>query len=1713
MAQFFPVSGGNYTACGGVFTDSGLATGSYGPNEFHTITICPDGSSGTHARLLFAGVDIPYGDNLCFFDGPDTQAPSLGCAGDFLPGAPFIIQATAANAGGCITATFQSDGFKQGTGWTAALSCVPACQAFESSILLAQPEAQPSDTGWIDLCPGQTIDLSGGVSFLQNNLFYPQADSLCTFSWDFGDGTIKQGISASHTYREPGGYLANLTILDQYGCRSRNFTTRRVRVAPPPQVTISGLPGPLCPGDTLELLADTLVGNGAQLSVIPVTGEFQLSRMRADSLPLPDGNGALYETSVFFSEFPPDRILTDPAEILSICANMEHSWMRDLRIELTCPSGQKVVLVNQEETGEEVFLGQPFENDELLPIPIAGKGYTYCWDAGAPNGTWLEYANANNPQILPEGTYDSFEPLSGLIGCPLNGEWVLSVQDLWEIDNGYIFWWNIRFDETMLEKGETFRVPVTQLSWENRPNVIDTQGGKVSARADRSGETFLRLFHEDAFGCQGDTFLTLPVLSPTHPQCLECGLQASPDTSLCVGDTLILEAASQGFAGGPVQFGAYPMAPVGYANHPPSNPFGATISVSSLQPSQLLDAAGAIRSVCFDLKTNPANNIAVLLESPDGRQLELTTYNGGLGQNYTGTCFSPTATQSIKTASAPFTGEFIPEGAWNALDTAQTNGTWRLLVSDNFGVNRMGLLESWSITFETENRIDYTWTPAAKVECPNCPSTRVETDTVTVYQVSLSDQYGCKKTRQILVKAEHGFPAPNVYCGASTATHLAIQWDAVPGAPGYEINIGEAGWVPANGNLQHLLSGLGQGDTVHIQLRVIAPTSACPPAVAELECVYLHCQLEALTQNTITPSCHGAEDGVAFISALKGKAPFQYRLDDKTSAPIGYFSGLAAGPHQVVVMDAMGCKDTTFFTLDQPDPILVGLSIDSVQCNGSATGSITATAAGGAGGLTFEWQGLPANGSPSLGPIAAGTYALRVKDKNGCFLDTLASVFEPPPISIAFAIDSVACAGGMDGAVTATITGGTEPYALLWSTGNKTSKIMELAKGSYGLSVTDAKGCTSTSVAWIAEASPYSIETFSSAPSCPGGDNGKAWLAFEPADPGIIISWKNVTTLAGDTAVNLNPGTYEAYWEDGRGCQGMVSVLVPDAAPWDLAILSTDATCPESANGSASVTVVSGGNPPFSFAWNDPQGQKASAAKALPPGNYAVTITDSEGCSETRGATIGTEEDPALLAVIAPAPCPMSLAGSATVTVTGGSAPFTFLWNDPSFSTDSILTDVMPGTYEVTVTSAKGCLTITSLTIDALEGPRIEQLIATPTRCVDSSEGALLAVPAGGDGKYGFLWSDAQAQQLNPAIGLAPGKYTVTVTDGQGCAITAQGDVTAPPAIELKVESQLPPSCNGTPDGALLVKAQGGTGALQITWSTGLSGPKLENIPAGIFSATVTDAQGCSASFDIPLEEAENLMLEVSAFDPSCPGKADGKIMASIAGGLPPFGLSLDGGPFRDVRVFENLGPGIHTITLRDRLGCERQETIELLPAVPFTIEAGPDVTIESGQETQLNATHDAPQEPAFQWMAPYVGTLDCEDCPNPRAAPLFTITYHLEARDQRGCLARDEITVFVSNDRTVLVPTAFSPNGDGGNDLLLIHGTDGIQILEFRVYDRWGELLFEDRNFPINDAKRGWDGRFRDREMSPGVYIWNLEAEYPDGLRLPFQGQTTLIR
>ena len=175
----------------------------------------------------------------------------------------------------------------------------------------------------------------------------------------------------------------------------------------------------------LSAMVNQLDSN-AIVSVSPNTGTFSVAGIRSDSLPLPDGDGTSYQTSINFSDFAPGAVLTDINDLESICVNMEHSWMRDLEITLTCPDGTTIVLHDHPgQTGGQVFLGEPIDNDGGFPTP--GLGYDYCWTPNATNPTWIQYSNANFPGTLPPGDYSTVDPMTDLLGCPLNGEWTMGL--------------------------------------------------------------------------------------------------------------------------------------------------------------------------------------------------------------------------------------------------------------------------------------------------------------------------------------------------------------------------------------------------------------------------------------------------------------------------------------------------------------------------------------------------------------------------------------------------------------------------------------------------------------------------------------------------------------------------------------------------------------------------------------------------------------------------------------------------------------------------------------------------------------------------------------------------------------------------------------------------------------------------------------------------------------------------------------------------------------------------------------------------------------------------------------------------------------------------------------------------------------------------------------------------------------------------------------
>jgi len=217
FSQTYLMNGTPITDCSGTFYDSGGGSGNYGNNQNLVTTICSDGTSGTHVQLNFSGVDLAPGDEICFYDGPNAAAPLLSCSSDYLPGSPFVVQATAVNPGGCLTVTFNSDAAGTATGWAAVISCVPSCQTVLADLVSTNPAAVPADTGWIDIFPGKRIFFNGAGIYPQNGYAYQQSDLTTTFEWNFGDGDISYGPNTSQRYNQVGGFYVQLFLTDSKG--------------------------------------------------------------------------------------------------------------------------------------------------------------------------------------------------------------------------------------------------------------------------------------------------------------------------------------------------------------------------------------------------------------------------------------------------------------------------------------------------------------------------------------------------------------------------------------------------------------------------------------------------------------------------------------------------------------------------------------------------------------------------------------------------------------------------------------------------------------------------------------------------------------------------------------------------------------------------------------------------------------------------------------------------------------------------------------------------------------------------------------------------------------------------------------------------------------------------------------------------------------------------------------------------------------------------------------------------------------------------------------------------------------------------------------------------------------------------------------------------------------------------------------------------------
>lgn len=1539
FGQAYLMNGNPINDCSGTFYDSGGGAGNYGNNQNLTTTICSDGTTGTHIQINFSGVDLAPGDEICFYDGTTLAAPLLSCSGDYQPGSPFIIQATAANATGCLTVSFNSDASGTATGWAAVISCVPSCQTVLADLVSTNPAAVPADTGWIDICPGERVFFNGVGVYPQNGFSYPQSDLTTVFEWNFGDGDISYGPNTSHRYDEPGGYYVQLFLVDAQGCKSTNLISQRVRVAPRPSFHLPGVVPAICAGDTIHLSAGLdSAATDKTLQVLPHESAFAVEGSRSDSLPLPDGTGIPYETTIYFTEFSPGQVLIDPNDLENICVNMEHSWARDIEISLTCPNGQSIILHNfGGQTGSQVYLGIPNDNDLFNPIP--GSGFDYCWTPNAPNPTWLQYANANLQfgGTLPAGDYTPFEPFSDLVGCPLNGEWTITVTDLWPIDNGFIFSWGIKFDDALYPNIESFTPQFTSWNWNTHPSIFYSSSDSISASPQNGGTAGYVFTVNDNFGCTWDTLITLPVLPFTHPNCHTCTGNYTPlsDTSVCVGQQVALNAASLSQDTFEVRFEAYPDYKIGNANHPHPSPYSSAIAVNSLGYNTLTNPLTQVSSVCVDIETDFDADLNIYLRAPDGKLLELSTGNGAAGDNYKITCFTPSATTPIIGSAAPFNGTYKPEGNWANLNNAQVNGDWKLVVSDGFGINQYGKVKWWGIGFNYFNTQTYTWTNTATLSCNNCPNPVATPVANTTYTVTVKDKFNCQHLDTVTIQSSTTFPAPtglNIISMSGNA--MTWGWNAVPGASGYEINVNNSGWVTANGNLSHTITGLTSGDVVFIQVRSIGGGPNCPPDVAAAGAPFFVCNLSAVLNSTTPALCNSTATGSAFISVNNANPPVQFLANGSLPA---YTNGdliqiFPSGNNFVIVRDSVGCRDTVSFNIAEPAVIDISTSTTAAICNGDPNGTATATATGGAGSISFTWQpcsgGSVISGATATG-LYAGCYRVIATDANGCSAVDSVTVGEPLPFTFNSSQTQISCNGGSDGTATIEVAGGTQPYHYAWDNSDTTQTADGLDAGFHYITITDGVGCQVATFALLTEPPVLMVDSVSAKnASCFDGNNGTATVFAAGGTQPYSYLWNDPQNQVTQKAVNLAPGTYSITVTDAKNCTFVTTATVGAPAPLAAGFTNVvDEQCAFACDGAASVQVT-GGTGPYNYLWDAPSLPDGTPdVTDLCPGSYFVTVQDFLGCTTSGKVSIAAAIPIEIHIDSIPPACASFQDGSIFATVSGGSLPYDIQWSNGA--TGAGISSLACGTYQMTLTDNAGCVKIDTIVLSCPAAIVVDSMRAVQVTCFGDNNGQITAFAQGGTGPLTYKWNDPAMQSGPVAVNLAAGNYTVTITDGNGCTSTASAQITQPSLLTVSA-AKTDVTCFGGTDGTATANPVGGTTPYDFTWNWPQPGQTINNLPAGNYIVTVSDANGCTALTNVSVTQpATALQLIASQSRLACFGESNGEsVAAAIGGNGPAYVYSWSNGQSGSTAT--GLTVGTISVTASDSKGCTTVQSVEI---------------------------------------------------------------------------------------------------------------------------------------------------------------------------------------
>jgi hypothetical protein len=438
----------------------------------------------------------------------------------------------------------------------------------------------------------------------------------------------------------------------------------------------------------------------------------------------------------------------------------------------------------------------------------------------------------------------------------------------------------------------------------------------------------------------------------------------------------------------------------------------------------------------------------------------------------------------------------------------------------------------------------------------------------------------------------------------------------------------------------------------------------------------------ALTANATATdvTCNNAANGSVSATITGGTTPYSFSWSNSSTTQ--NISNLAPNTYTITVTDAGGCTASASASVTQPGAISAVPTPTNVACFGGTTGGVSLTVTGGSSVYTYSWTGGAT--TQNLSNVGMGTYDVTVTDSHSCTGTATASVTQPAQITIAPTVTNLPCTGGAGtGAVNITVTGGTGSDTYSWSNGATTQNITGLNANTFTVTVTDANHCTAAQSATVSQAGSMMLTTEISEVSCNGGNNGAIDVTASGGTPAYSYSWSNSSTA--QTISSLAPNTYTVTVTDQGGCTLINSFTITQPAALIATTTPTEVSCYGGSNGAINLS-VNGGTTPYTFSWSSSSTTQNLAN--LTAGSYSVVVTDSNSCTASNATNVTQPDSIAISGVVTNATAFGDADGSIALTVTGGTAGYTYSWNS---GTGADNTGLAAASYCVTVTDAHTC--------------------------------------------------------------------------------------------------------------------------------------------------------------------------------------------------------------------------------------------------------------------------------------------------------------------------------------------------------------------------------------------------------------------------------------